>query len=135
MLRIEDFGELAYGGLVTGANYMDQKRMASGTLANKDVWKKFEFWAYLVPGVGSIAASYMGWMPRQSVWIDKISTGFVYDFPRFCKGLYDSLKPGATTSSGVVREAQKMISAHRQLPAAVPAARSFSPEYNKAAVY
>lgn len=115
MLRLEDLGELTYGGLVTLSNWWDQKRIDEGKILKKDIFKKMETWTYLVPGVGAIAASAMGWMPRQAVWIEKVQTGFIYDAPRFVKGIMDALKTETATRSRAVEEAQRIL---RQSPRA-----------------
>ena len=50
MIRIQDFGEVAYGGAVTLTSWWDNKRIEEGKIGTKDVFKKASFYTYL--GVG-----------------------------------------------------------------------------------
>jgi len=137
MLRLEDLGPLAYGTVVTLANAWDTKRIDEGKITKKEVFKKMETWAYVVPGAAAILSSAMGWMPRQEVWIDKVSTGFIYDAPRFIKGVVESMRAENATSSRAVREAQEILrhNAARQLAAGKSTERSYAPNWEKVGAY
>jgi len=111
MLRLEDVGAFAYGGIVTGASILDDRRIKDLTITEKEVFKKMETWAYLGPGVAALLASGMGWLPRQAVWVDKIATGFIYDAPRFMKNVWESQKtttPGGAQSRAVYEARQRI---------------------------
>ena len=112
MLRLEDIGALGYGAIVTGAGLWDQRRIDAGTITNKEVFKKMETWAYLVPGLTALVSSGMGWMPKQAGWIDRVSTGFIYDVPRFMKNIWESQRTETATKSRAVQEAQRIIQQH-----------------------
>lgn len=116
MIRLQDIGELGYGGLVTGLTAWDEKRIAEGTITEKDLVKKAGFWGYLVPGSVSLFANAFGWMRRYEPWTERLSHGFIYGFPAFVKDVVDIYKeegPGARGrgkgSSSAVREAQKLL--------------------------
>jgi len=139
MLRLEDIGELAYGTAVTLAGAWDKKRIDEGAITKKDIFKKAETWAYLVPGVGAIVSSGMGWLPRQAVWVEKVSTGAIYDAPRFVKNLVESYRTETATKSRAVEEAQKILREHaarqRQLAAGKTTERSYVPSFEKVGAY
>lgn len=103
MLRIEDIGELAYGGLVTGLKRWDVGR----GVASSDVLKKTGFWGYLAPGLFATTATAMKWMPRQDAWLERISHGFIYGFPGFVMELVDAFSGG--TTSATVEEAERFL--------------------------
>jgi hypothetical protein len=133
-MRVEDIGELAYGGLVVGARELDSGRMAKGKLTEKDILKKYETYAYLVPGVGATLMSAFGWMRRYETWAEHVSHGFIYAFPGF---LVDTVRTmtGSTTSSAAkraaVKEAQRILNANKALPPGMSAERSYQVEYDK----
>ncbi|MBU0778375.1 hypothetical protein KKF82_08970 [Patescibacteria group bacterium] len=127
-IRVEDLGELAYGGLVTGAKFMDTNRIADGKLTNGEILKKFETYAYLVPGLGSVIASAFGMMKRQETWLEHISHGFMYGFPGWLTEVVQSMQAGGA-GSAAVREAQRIIN-RTQLPAG-KTARSYQPEFRR----
>lgn len=141
-LRLENLGALGYGGVVTLSNWWDQKRIDEGKILKKDVFKKLETYTYLVPGVGAIAASAMGWLPRQAAWIDNVAIGFIYDSPRFVKGLIDAFRTETATSTKtrVVRQARQIIQEHEaatrhQLNAGRVTERSYVPSFEKVGAY
>ncbi len=123
-LRMEDAGELIYGGIVTGAEYWDAKRIAGGTLTNKEVWKKAGFWSYLVIGLVATVGPYVfGSLKRYSNWTDNLAHGFIYDLSRQTKNLIQSMGTTAGQRAGgnVVDQAAELIrqraAAQRQLNA------------------
>jgi len=114
MIKLQDVGELGYGGLVTGLVAWDEKRIAEGKITEKDLVKKAGFWGYLVPGGLSLFANALGWMRRYEPWTERLSHGFIYGFPAFLKDVVDIYKeevPGSAgaKSSPAVREAQKLL--------------------------
>ena len=137
MIRIEDFGEVAYGGAVTLSEWWDNKRIVAGTLATKDVFKKASFYTYLGVGLVATLMSAFGWMSKYERWSEKISTGFLYDLPRFAYNLSKTLSAaGGSRSSGstAVREAQRILQQRqttRQITEGQATQRSYQPEFNK----
>jgi len=109
-LKVQDLGELAYGGLVTGLAKLDEKRINAGTLTKKDFLKKASFYGYVVPGVVATAATAMNWMPKQSEWTERIAHGFIYGFPGFIMDVVDSMKTN-TTSYNAIAEAERIARA------------------------
>jgi len=117
MIRLQDVGELGYGGLVTGLTAWDEKRIAEGAITEKDLVKKAGFWGYLVPGGLSLFANAFGWMRRYEPWTERLSHGFIYGFPAFVKDVVDIYKEegagakgaGARASSPAVMEARKLL--------------------------
>jgi len=53
VIRVEDLSEVGYGGVVTGMEAWDAKRVIAGTLDPKNVVKSAKFWGYLAPGVAA----------------------------------------------------------------------------------
>lgn len=139
MLRMQDFGEIAFGGVVTLTEWWDDKRIDEGKIASNEVWKKASFWTYLGIGLTATLMSAMGWWKRQELWTEHISHGFLYDVPRFIYGVVKSM--GATAGRGgsksaAVREAQEIIArgqAARQLGAGRRVGRSYQPEFEQVA--
>ena len=137
MIRIEDLGELAYGGAVTLTEWWDNRRIQEGKIGTKDVLKKASFYTYL--GVGLIATlmSVFGWARRYERWSEKVSTGFLYDMPRFVYNLSKTLSAQGKSrgsESAAVKEAQRILqnrSTQRQLTEGQHAQRSYQPEFNK----
>ena len=137
MIRLQDVGVLAYGGLVTGLTAWDKKRIEEGTITEKDLVKKAGLWAYLVPGGLSLFANAFGWMRRYEPWTERLSHGFIYGFPAFVKDVVDIYRveeagargagargAGARATSPAVVEAQKLIAAaqaRNKIPAGVGA--------------
>lgn len=140
MLRIEDTGELVYGGIVTATQWWDDKRIAAGTLAAGSFWKKYSTYAYLGIGIVALAMSAFGWMRRYSTWAEHISHGFIYALPGFARQVISSM--GGTAGSagaGAVAQAQAILAARRaqaaaQLGAGRQTARTYEPQFNKTAV-
>ncbi|MBU1066992.1 hypothetical protein KKE60_04365, partial [Patescibacteria group bacterium] len=83
MIRIEDFGEITYGGVVTLTEWWDNKRIDEGKIGTKDVFKKASFYTYLGVGLAATLMSVFGWMRRYERWSEHVSHGFLYDLPRF----------------------------------------------------
>ena len=102
MLRMEDVGELAYGGLVTGLKRWDAGR----AIDSGDIFKKASFWGYLVPGLIATTATAMNWMPRYSAWNERLAHGFIYGFPNFVMELVDSFGEGAGST---VQDAERFL--------------------------
>ena len=137
MIKIEDFGEVAYGGAVTLTEWWDNKRIQDGKIATKDVLKKASFYTYLGVGLTATLISVFGWMERYERWAEKVSTGFLYDLPRFAYNLSKTLGAqgrGRGSESAAVREAQRILqqrSTQRQLAEGQTTHRSYQPEFIK----
>jgi|GEM_PF-3038808 len=140
MIRIEEFGAIAYGGAVTVTEWWDNKRIAEGKITAKDVLKKASFYTYWGIGLVATLASVFGWLRQWERWEEKLATGFLYDLPRAGYNLSKAI----TTSAGrgrpesqVVQEAQRILrerQATHQLLVAGPivgrvSERSYQPEY------
>lgn len=139
MIRIQDFGEVVYGSAVTLATWWDNKRIADGRIGTKDVMKKASFYTYLGVGLVATLMSVFGWMRRYEVWAEKISTGFLYDLPRFTYDLSKTLSAagGRASEGSAVREAQRILqqrSTQRQVTEGQFAQRSYQQEFRKAMV-
>ncbi len=135
---VEDIGELTYGGLVTAANWWDEKRIADGQLVDSDILKKLGTWAYLVPGGAATVMSAFGVWRQQESWLEHVSHGFIYDFPRFLRSVITSMQGNGTTAgSAAVREAQRIMKSRqtaKQLNAGqVALGRSYQPEFETVA--
>ena len=111
MIRIEDFGEIGYGGLVTLTEWWDNKRIDEGKIGKGDVFKKASFYTYLGVGLAATLMSVFGWMRRYERWSEHVSHGFLYDVPRFAYNLTKALGAGGRKGSGssAVNEAQKIL--------------------------
>lgn len=122
MIRIEDFGEIAYGGAVTLSEWWDNKRIADGKITNKDIFKKASFYTYLGIGLAATLISVFGWMKRWERWSEHVSHGFLYDLPRFAYNLSTSMGAASRGGAGsaAVQEAQRIL----QMRGAVPGHRS-----------
>ena len=112
-LRVRDISEVVYGGAVTAADWWDAKRIAKGTLMDKEVYKKAGFWVYLGIGIPAILMSTFGWMRRYEGITEKLATGFLYDLPRVAKNTVKSLSK-STSGTGAdeslaVKQAQAII--------------------------
>ena len=140
MIRIEDFGEVAYGGAVTLTEWWDNKRIEGGKIATKDVFKKASFYTYLGVGLVATLMSVFGWMRQYERWTEKVSTGFLYDLPRFAYNLSKTMSSAGksrTSESAAVREAQRILqqrSTARQLTEGQATQRSYQPEFKDANV-
>jgi hypothetical protein len=134
MIRIQDLGEITYGGAVTLAEWWDNKRIGEGTITPKDVFKKASFYTYLGIGLVATLMSAFGWMRRWESWAEHISHGFLYDIPRFSYNLATTMtSEGRSSNSAVVKEAQKILQQSRnaaanQLAAAKRTGRTYEPE-------
>ena len=113
MIRIEDFGEIGYGGLVTLTEWWDNKRIDEGKIGTGDVFKKASFYTYLGVGLTATLMSVFGWWRRYERWSEHVSHGFLYDLPRFAYGLTKALgagsKRGRGSESRAVQEAQRIL--------------------------
>ena len=111
MIRIEDFGEIGYGGVVTLTEWWDNKRIDEGKIGAKDVLKKASFYTYLGVGLTATLMSVFGWMRRYERWSEHISHGFLYDLPRFAYNLTKALGTSGRrgSESSAVQEAQKIL--------------------------
>jgi len=133
MIRIEDFGEVAYGGAVTLSEWWDSKRIEEGKIGTKDVLKKASFYTYLGVGLVATLMSVFGWQRQWERWTEKVSTGFFYDLPRFAYNLSKTMSSAGRnrpSGSAAVREAQRILQ-QRQLPEGQTTQRSYQPEFNK----
>ena len=106
-LVVQDIGELAYGGLVTGLDRWDVKQA-------RTLWKKYSTYAYLIPGIVATAATTMGWMRRYNAWTERLAHGFIYGFPGFVMDVVDHY--GTTTTAGgrAVRDAESYLKTQRK---------------------
>ncbi len=107
-LVVEDLGELVYGGLVAGTQRLDAKRIREGKIKDKDLVKKWSFYTYLVPGLVSTGAVAFNYMPRYSMWTERLAHGFIYGFPGFVWDLMDIYKT-QTASDRIVNEADRVL--------------------------
>ena len=103
MIRIQDFGEIAYGGAVTLTEWWDNKRIDEGKIGAKDVFKKASFYTYLGVGLAATLMSVFGWMRRYERWSEHVSHGFLYDVPRFAYGLTKALGSSGRRGEGQIR--------------------------------
>jgi hypothetical protein len=139
MLRIQDTGSLVYGGLVTGTQWWDEKRISEGKLAAADTWKKFSTWTYL--GIGLIATlmSAFGWMRRYESWAENVSHGFFFYLPIFAREVIGTMEGTSTGGTRAVAEATRILSARRSNNALAAGGmnthRSYQPEFNQAQVF
>lgn len=139
MIRMQDFGEIAYGGGVTLAEWWDDRRIADLKITEKDIFKKASFWTYLGIGLPATLMSAMGWWRRQELWLEHISHGFLYDVPRFIYNLVQAMgtatRGGRRSHSDILRQAEE-IRRQSQLPAAGRTTqRSYQPEFTRSGQY
>ena len=144
MIRIEDFGEIAYGGVVTLTEWWDNKRIDEGKIGAKDVFKKASFYTYLGVGLTATLMSVFGWMKRYERWSEHVSHGFLYDVPRFAynltKALGSSGKRGRGSESSAVQDAQRILNEKMRAKALTQgsgriADRSYQREFESVAPY
>ncbi|MBA7607058.1 hypothetical protein ES703_14210 [subsurface metagenome] len=113
MIRIQDFGEISYGGVVTLTEWWDNKRIVEGKIGEGDVFKKASFYTYLGVGLTATLMSVFGWWRRYEPWAEHVSHGFLYDLPRFAYGLTKSLgtagRRGRGSESRAVDQANKIL--------------------------
>ncbi len=136
MIKIEDFGEIAYGGAVTWAEWWDDKRVVEAKITNRDVFKKASTYVYLGIGLGATLMSVFGWMRQWETWAEHLSHGFLYDIPRFAKNMYAATQEPATAGSSAVKQANQILNQNRiqLLPAAtLQTQRSYQPEFSSVA--
>ena len=91
-LKIVDVSELAYGGMVTGLEFWDKKRIEGATLKKKELHKKVGFYGYLIPGLYGVVTTGFDLVRSQRNINERLAHGFIYDFPRFTLGLVESFK-------------------------------------------
>ena len=140
MIKMQDIGELTYGGLVTLTEGYDDKRIDEGKITKKDVLKKASFYGYLIPGGVCTLTSAFGWWRALKPWDEHISHGFIYDFPRFLKNTVNSMREetAKSSSSAAVNEAQRILrerTAAKQLGAGRSTERSYQPEMEQAIAF
>ena len=141
MIRIEDFGEIVYGGAVTLSEWWDNKRIDEGKIANKDIFKKASFYTYLGIGLAATLISVFGWMKRYERWAEHTSHGFFYDLPRFAYNLSTSMGTAgrSKSESSAVQEAQRIIrertTAAKQLAEGRVTQRTYQPEMEQAIAF
>lgn len=130
MIRIEDFGEVTYGGVVTLSEWWDNKRISEGKIGNKEVFKKASTYTYLGVGLTATLMSVFGWMRRWERWSEHVSHGFLYDMPRFAYNLSKAMSSGGRnqSQSAAIQQAQRILN-QRQLASGREAERSYQPEF------
>ncbi len=138
MIRIEDFGEIAYGGAVTWAEWWDDRRILAGDITNKDVFRKASTYAYLGIGLVATLMSVFGWMRQWERWTEHLSHGFLYDLPRFAKNLIDAMGTTAGSGSAAIQEANRLLADNRRVALKSPARttqRTYQPEMEPAVAF
>jgi len=146
MIRIEDFGEIVYGGAVTLTEWWDQKRISDGKITDKEVLKKASFYTYFGVGLAATMASVFGWMKTWALserWAEKVSTGFLYDLPRVGYNLSRTMAAGASKNrpaSDVVQEAQRILRARQEAARQLTEGnkvtdRTYQPEYESVGAF
>lgn len=125
-IKMQDLGELGYGGLVTLTAWWDDKRIAEGKITEKDVLKKASFYGYLIPGGFCTLTSAFGWVRALKPWDEHISHGFIYDFPRFIKDMVTSMRTEGGAAAAV-KEAQRIVYSRKALGAGRPVDRYPAP--------
>ena len=123
MIRMQDFGEIAYGGAVTLTGWWDDRRIEDGRIGKKDIWKKASFYTYLGIGLPVTLMSAMNWWARQGLWLEHISHGFLYDMPRFIYNIVQSMgaESRGRTGSDAIRQAQEILNKRRSTTTLPPA--------------
>lgn len=139
MIRIEDFGEVAYGGAVTLTEWWDNKRITDGKIGAKEVFKKASFYTYLGVGLGATLMSVFGWLRRYERWAEHVSHGFLYDLPRFTYNLSRAITSGSGggrgSKSAAVQEAQRILNQKKALTQGRAAERSYQEEFETVAPF
>ncbi len=138
MIRIQDFGEIGYGGIVTLTEWWDNKRIDQGKIGKGDVFKKASFYTYLGVGLTATLMSVFGWWRRYEHWSEHVSHGFLYDLPRFAYNLTKALGAGSKrgSDSSAVEQAQKILNERlkaRALTQGRTAERSYQREFESVA--
>lgn len=123
-IRMQDFGEIAYGGAVTLTEWWDDRRIADGKIAKKDIWKKASFYTYLGIGLPATLISAMGWWRQMGLWAEHVSHGFLYDMPRFIYNIVQAMgtESRSRTNSDAVRQAQEILARRQGAARATPPA-------------
>lgn len=134
MVRVEDIGELVYGGAVLAAEEWDKRRITDLKITNKDVLRKAATYTYLVPGATATVMSAFGMMRRWSTLQEHLSHGFIYDFPRWLWNTVDALRTaGGGAGSRAIEEARRQAEAKNRAMAMLTrgkeAARSYQSEF------
>jgi hypothetical protein len=137
---MQEFSEIAYGGAVTVTEWWDNKRIAAGTLATKQILKKASFYTYLGIGLPATLMSAFGWWKKGEKWTEHLSHGFLYDFPRFIYNIVQALRTTSASpasESRAVQEAKEILRREqsRQLGVGRPLSRTYQPEMEKVAPY
>lgn len=118
MIRMQDFGEIAYGGVVTLTEWWDNSRVEDGRIKKSEILKKAGFYAYLLIGLFATLASAFGWWKRQERWMEHISHGFLYDFPRFIYNIVSAMRStggaGASDEALAVKQAKEVLRRRQQ---------------------
>jgi len=128
-IRMQDLGEIGYGGAVTLTEWWDDRRIADGRIAKKDIWKKASFYTYLGIGLPATLISAMGWWRQMGLWAEHVSHGFLYDMPRFIYNVVQAMgtESRGRTNSDAVRQAQEILNRRRggaPTPPAPPGTRA-----------
>lgn len=141
MIRIEDFGEIGYGGAVTWSRWWDNKRIDEGKITDRDFFMKATTYTYLGIGLAATLMSVFGWMKRWERWGEHISHGFFYDLPRFAWDISQTMGAGrrSRSDSTAVQEAQRILreksSAAKLLASGRTTERSYQPEMEQAIAF
>jgi hypothetical protein len=113
MLRMQDVGELAYGGGVTLAQWWDEKRITAGSLTSKELVKQAGFWTYLGIGIPAALMSAFNWPRggRYAAWTDRLTHGFLFGLPGFIKSTVTNLSSTTATHTrgDAVAQAQEIL--------------------------
>ena len=122
-IRMQDLGEIGYGGAVTLTEWWDDRRIADGRIAKKDIWKKASFYTYLGIGLPATLISAMGWWRQMGLWCEHVSHGFLYDMPRFIYNVVQAMstESRSQTNSDAVRQAQEILNRRRSTTTLPPA--------------
>lgn len=135
MLRLEDIGELAYGGLVTGMTQWDKRRIEDGRIEARELLKKASFYSYLVPGLICTGATAFGWLRRWDAWNERIAHGFIYGFPGFVMELVNAFGGGGVGASVAVREAERVLARKATTGARRPIGQTTKPGFEDVNIY
>ena len=122
-IRMQDLGEIGYGGAVTLTEWWDDRRIADGKIAKTDLWKKASFYTYLGIGLPATLISAMGWWRQMGLWAEHVSHGFLYDMPRFIYNVVQAMgtESRSQTNSDAVRQAQEILNRRRSVTPLPPA--------------
>ena len=135
-ISMQDVGEVAYGGVVTLAEWMDAKRIKEAKLKSGDVLKKYSTWTYLGIGLFATLSSAFGWLRRYEGWMEHVSHGFLYDLPRFSVNLVKAMEK-TSTSGDAISMAQRIMrdaAEAKALGAGRVADRSYQQEFQKVGI-